>query len=144
MNTQVFEGFHEFLTTLNISITFSNASFCSYLNVGKDLNFTKVPRNHSMCSLENRNHSFMDMSSSLNEYFKKLSEVGFYYDGEGDHVSCFHCAGLISGIWRSLYEFDSWFIHAIHFPECYFLKCNKGEEFIKECLKFNGKTIKFD
>lgn len=57
----------------------------------------------------------------------------FYFDlGKDDYVQCFYCGGGLCH-WEA--QDDPWTEHAKHFPQCYFVKVNKGNDFILDCLR---------
>jgi hypothetical protein len=57
---------------------------------------------------------------------------GFFYAGYNDYARCFFCGGGLRN-WEA--DDNPWVEHARWFPQCAFLKQNKGEEFIKAVLK---------
>ncbi|KAK3090855.1 hypothetical protein FSP39_015260 [Pinctada imbricata] len=57
-----------------------------------------------------------------------MSQAGFYFTGCEDMVRCFYCGGGLSN-WEA--EDDPWVEHAHWFPNCAFLKQNKGSDFIQ-------------
>ena len=60
-----------------------------------------------------------------------LVNAGFFFTGSGDHVRCFFCSGGLKN-WEE--KDDPWIEHARWFPECLYLKQNKGQEFIEQVI----------
>lgn len=52
----------------------------------------------------------------------------YIFLGTNDLVRCFHCGGGLTS-WEA--EDNPWVEHAHWFPQCVFLRQNKGEEFIQ-------------
>lgn len=76
-----------------------------------------------------RRESFKNYPKIFYEKSKKMSDAGFFYSGEGDRVSCFHCAG---GLKDWCEDDDPWENHAMWYGNCEYTKLVKGVEFINE------------
>ncbi|CAC5365248.1 unnamed protein product [Mytilus coruscus] len=61
-----------------------------------------------------------------------MALAGFLFAGYNDYTRCFHCGGGLRN-WEA--GDDPWVEHARWFPQCGFLKQNKGEDFIQAVLK---------
>ncbi|XP_069101012.1 E3 ubiquitin-protein ligase XIAP-like [Argopecten irradians] len=59
---------------------------------------------------------------------KVMAEAGFVYAGFADYTRCFFCGGGLKN-WED--GDDPWIEHARWFPNCVFLKQNKGVEFVQ-------------
>lgn len=70
----------------------------------------------------------------------ELYPAGFYYTGEGDKVRCFDCGGCVEG-WNHID--NAWSEHARLFPNCDYVRINKGEFYIDQVLnRPNVVTLK--
>ncbi|XP_052240608.1 baculoviral IAP repeat-containing protein 8-like isoform X2 [Dreissena polymorpha] len=67
-------------------------------------------------------------SSPLRDMAEQLGNAGFYYTGKRDECVCFACGGIIKN-WKP--SDDPWIRHSQRYPNCPFLKQEKGEYFIK-------------
>ncbi|KAJ8314476.1 hypothetical protein KUTeg_006626 [Tegillarca granosa] len=66
-----------------------------------------------------------------------LAAAGFFYTGTCDNVKCFFCDGGIRN-WQP--GDDPWTEHARYFPNCYYVKLVKGQDFIKKIHeKYNNE-----
>jgi hypothetical protein len=64
-----------------------------------------------------------------NVYITTYGKIKLYiFLGTNDLVRCFHCGGGLTS-WEA--EDNPWVEHAHWFPQCVFLRQNKGEEFIQ-------------
>jgi len=68
--------------------------------------------------------------SSVNISVIQLAEAGFFSIGKDDYVKCFSCDGGLCN-WED--NDDPWIEHAKFFPDCVFVRLNKGDEFINDC-----------
>lgn len=90
------------------------------------------PKNPAMSHVDSRRSSFQNATHQFPLSVEQLAEAGFYYVGISDYLKCFHCdIGLCS--WEA--GDDPWIEHALHSPECSYLRLNKGQEFINACLR---------
>ncbi|KAJ8922023.1 hypothetical protein NQ315_008662 [Exocentrus adspersus] len=87
----------------------------------------KGPKRSDYATVEARLGSFVGWSSELLQTPDILSQAGFYYEGLGDQVRCFHCDGGLKH-WDP--HDDPWTEHARWFPNCSFVKLVKGQEFV--------------
>ncbi|XP_057671931.1 death-associated inhibitor of apoptosis 2 [Diorhabda carinulata] len=88
------------------------------------------PKKANFATVEARLRSFVGWSSDLIQTPEVLSEAGFYYEGMGDQVRCFHCDGGLR-TWDP--HDDPWTEHARWFPNCAFVKLVKGQDFVTAC-----------
>ncbi|XP_069108988.1 death-associated inhibitor of apoptosis 1-like [Argopecten irradians] len=63
---------------------------------------------------------------------RQMATAGFFYAGFGDHVMCFFCGGDLRN-WNL--EDDPWVEHARCYPNCDYVKGNKGQLFINRVLR---------
>lgn len=88
----------------------------------------------------NRLATFGHWPKSNVKYPYELYPAGFYYTGYGDRVCCFVCRGLVEG-WNSID--NAWSEHARLFPDCEYVRTNKGEFYIDQVLnRPNVVTLK--
>ncbi|KAK3579674.1 hypothetical protein CHS0354_027129 [Potamilus streckersoni] len=71
--------------------------------------------------------TFVRWPSHMSQTPKQVADAGFYYTGIQDIVRCFACDGGLKN-WDP--EDDPWIEHARWFPQCPFVECVKGQEFI--------------
>lgn len=89
---------------------------------------TEKPKNAGYAVLAQRLSSFKGWPASKYQTPTMLAEAGFWYAGFGDNVKCFFCDGGLRN-WEPGDE--PWIEHAKWFPQCQFLKQNKGAEFVQ-------------
>ncbi|XP_033741408.1 baculoviral IAP repeat-containing protein 7-like isoform X2 [Pecten maximus] len=68
----------------------------------------------------------------LNQTPYEMSSAGFFYSGNGDYCRCFYCGGGLRN-WEP--GDDPWVEHARWFPQCLYVKQNKGERFVRLVLQ---------
>ncbi|RZC18428.1 inhibitor of apoptosis 2 [Asbolus verrucosus] len=90
----------------------------------------KGPKKPNYATLESRLRSFAMWPPDLIQTPDILSQAGFYYEGMGDQVRCFHCDG---GLRHWDPQDDPWTEHARWFPRCSFIKLVKGQDFVTAC-----------
>lgn len=85
------------------------------------------PKHPHQVSVSSRESSFQSSSwpSTAKVPPSELAEAGFFFLGMHDYTKCFHCDGGLCN-WE---EGDKpWVEHARWFPNCEFVKLNKGED----------------
>lgn len=92
------------------------------------------PKRADYGTVESRLRSFSSWSPNLIQTPDLLAQAGFYYEGIGDQVRCFHCDG---GLRHWDPDDDPWTEHARWFPRCSFVKLVKGQEFVTACALDN-------
>ncbi|XP_076084056.1 baculoviral IAP repeat-containing protein 3-like [Mytilus galloprovincialis] len=90
------------------------------------------PRYVNYSPLQIRISSFEGWPGYLNQTPRAMALAGFLFAGYHDYTRCFHCGGGLRN-WEA--GDDPWVEHARWFPQCGFLKQNKGENFIQAVLK---------
>ena len=65
----------------------------------------------------------------VNQKPKELAEAGLFYLGISDYTRCFYCHG---GLCNWEVDDDPWEEHARWYPDCYFINCIKGKDFIEK------------
>ncbi|KAH9508098.1 hypothetical protein Btru_052846 [Bulinus truncatus] len=70
---------------------------------------------------------------------QELAEAGFYYAGYGDCTRCFHCDGGLKN-WED--DDDVWVEHARWFPNCTYLRQQKGHVFVDTVQELKKRTNK--
>lgn len=90
----------------------------------------KGPKRSNFATVESRLKSYVGWSSDLIQTPEFLAQAGFFYEGVGDQVRCFHCDGGLKH-WDP--HDDPWTEHARWFPNCSFLRLIKGQEFVAAC-----------
>lgn len=108
------------------------------------VNAHTVPKKPSCATFESRIRTYNKWPAQLIQTPDELAQAGFYYEGVGDQVRCFHCDG---GLRHWDPEDDPWTEHARWFPLCSFLRIVKGQDFIMSCSKAQvndmaGKVVK--
>ncbi|CAK9831205.1 Death-associated inhibitor of apoptosis 2 [Anthophora retusa] len=91
----------------------------------------KAPIHPDYATYSGRLRTFSGWPENLKQTPEILASAGFYYNGYGDHVRCFHCDGGLRS-WEP--TDDVWTEHARWFPKCEFLNLVRGQEFIKQCV----------
>ncbi|XP_017799080.1 PREDICTED: putative inhibitor of apoptosis [Habropoda laboriosa] len=91
----------------------------------------KTPKNPDYAAYRGRLRTFSGWPENLKQTPEMLASAGFYYNGYGDHVRCFHCDGGLRN-WEA--TDDAWTEHARWFPKCEFVNLVRGQEFIKQCV----------
>ncbi|KAJ3666147.1 hypothetical protein Zmor_001601 [Zophobas morio] len=102
----------------------------------------KGPKKPNYATLESRLRSFTMWPPDLIQTPDILSQAGFYYEGMGDQVRCFHCDG---GLRHWDPQDDPWTEHARWFPRCSFIKLVKGQDFVTACsleLNVNSNLVR--
>lgn len=98
----------------------------------------KGPKRSSYATVESRLRSYVGWSSDLIQTPEFLAQAGFYYEGVGDQVRCFHCDGGLKH-WDP--HDDPWTEHARWFPNCSFVRLIKGQEFVTSCALDQGPQL---
>ncbi|KAI5706206.1 hypothetical protein M8J76_006408 [Diaphorina citri] len=94
----------------------------------------RVPKHPNLSTLDSRVLTFTTWPRDSPLGPQSLAVAGFFYDGQGDWVRCFHCDGGLRK-WTAMDE--PWSEHARWFPECHFVMLVKGEQFIEDTIKAN-------
>lgn len=100
------------------------------------------PKKPNYATLDSRLKSFAAWPPDLIQTPDILSQAGFYYEGKGDQVRCFHCDG---GLRHWDPQDDPWTEHARWFPRCSFVKMVKGQDFVNACsleLNVNSNLVR--
>ena len=112
--------------TSEISSSNRNSDFSSLgINIEK-------PRYPTYASPQVRISSYQGWPSYLDQTPRDMGMAGFFYAGYNDFTRCFFCGGGLRN-WEA--GDNPWVEHARWFPQCAFLKQNKGEQFIKAVLR---------
>lgn len=101
----------------------------------------KGPKKSHYATLESRLKTFIMWPPDLIQTPDVLAQAGFYYEGLGDQVRCFHCDG---GLRHWDPQDDPWTEHARWFPRCSFIKLVKGQDFVTACsldLNVNSNLV---
>ncbi|XP_050306385.1 death-associated inhibitor of apoptosis 2 [Anthonomus grandis grandis] len=88
------------------------------------------PKRADYGTVESRLRTFTSWSPNLIQTPDVLAQAGFYYEGMGDQVRCFHCDG---GLRHWDPDDDPWTEHARWFPRCSFVSLVKGQDFVTAC-----------
>ena len=116
-------------TQIETSETLSSNHNSKFSSLG--INIEK-PRYPNYASLPVRISSYQGWPSYLDQTPRDMGMSGFFYAGYNDYARCFFCGGGLRN-WEA--GDNPWVEHARWFPQCAFLKQNKGEEFIKAVLR---------
>jgi hypothetical protein len=69
-----------------------------------------------------------------------MAMAGFLFAGFQDYARCFFCGGGLRN-WEP--GDDPWVEHARWFPQCAFVKQNKGKTFIQKILKRQKEKVRY-
>lgn len=112
-------------------------AFPSNLNLVSNENLQELgiyshsaPKRPQFATYESRLSTYSLWPVDLIQTPEVLAQAGFYYEGRGDQVRCFHCDG---GLRHWDPHDDPWTEHARWFPRCSFVRLIKGLEFINAC-----------
>ena len=78
---------------------------------------------NNMADADNRMWTFNAWPPSIPITKERMVRAGFYYEGKGDAVTCFHCHVTLL---RWQYNEDPWVEHEKHSPLCSFVQRNKN------------------
>ena len=82
--------------------------------------------------------SYQGWPTCLDQTPRDMAMAGFLFAGYQDYTRCFFCGGELRN-WESGEE--PWIEYARWFPQCAFVKQNKGETFIQEVLKKQKERV---
>ncbi|KAK4883076.1 hypothetical protein RN001_006395 [Aquatica leii] len=110
---------------------FPNLNIVSQTNFFElGVNEHKGPKKSKYATFESRLRTFTMWPEDIIQTPEVLAQAGFYYEGCGDQVRCFHCDGGLRH-WHPLD--DPWTEHARWFPKCGYVLLVKGQDFIVAC-----------
>ena len=89
------------------------------------------PRYPNYAPLQVRISSYQGWPSYLDQTPRAMAMAGFLFAGFQDYARCFFCGGGLRN-WEP--GDDPWVEHARWFPQCAFVKQNKGKTFIQKIL----------
>ncbi|XP_044005876.1 E3 ubiquitin-protein ligase XIAP-like [Aphidius gifuensis] len=96
---------------------------------------TTPPAEKDLVSYESRLETFYYWPKYISQTKEFMAEAGFLYSSIGDYVICHHCGNGMKD-WKN--NEDPWEEHARYFPECYFLRLVKGNDFVQRySLQYN-------
>ncbi|XP_022903791.1 death-associated inhibitor of apoptosis 2 [Onthophagus taurus] len=98
----------------------------------------KLPKHPDFATYEARIRSFAKWPNSVPQKPEDLASAGFYYEGFGDRVRCFHCDGGLNH-WDP--DDEPWSQHAHWFPRCCYILLMKGQEFIQQSSPVNDNAV---
>jgi hypothetical protein len=96
------------------------------------------PKYPNYAQLQVRISSYQGWPTCLDQTPRDMAMAGFLFDGYQDYTRCFVCGGELRN-WEPGEE--PWIEHARWFPQCAFVKQNKGETFIQEVLKKQKERV---
>ena len=102
-----------------------------------EINFEK-PKYPNYAQLQVRISSYQGWPTGLDQTPRNMAMAGFLFDGYQDFTRCFFCGGVLHS-WEPGEE--PWIEHARWFPQCAFVKQNKGEAYIQEVLKKQKERV---
>ncbi|VDI35401.1 baculoviral IAP repeat-containing protein 2/3 [Mytilus galloprovincialis] len=97
-----------------------------YASLGINIDKPKYP---DYASLQVRISSYQRWPSYLDQTPREMAVSGFFFAGYHDYTRCFFCGG---GLRNWELGDDPWVEHARWFPQCSFLKQNKGDVFVND------------
>ena len=98
------------------------------------------PRYPNYAPLQVRISSYQGWPSYLDQTPRAMAMAGFLFAGYHDYARCFFCGGGLRN-WEP--GDDPWVEHARWFPQCAFVKQNKGETFIQKVLKRQKEKVRY-
>ena len=98
------------------------------------------PRYPNYAPLQVRISSYQGWPSYLDQTPRAMAMAGFLFAGCQDYARCFFCGGGLRN-WEP--GDDPWVEHARWFPQCAFVKQNKGETFIQKVLKRQKEKVRY-
>ena len=98
------------------------------------------PRYPNYAPLQVRISSYQGWPSYLDQTPRAMAMAGFFFAGCQDYARCFFCGGGLRN-WEP--GDDPWVEHARWFPQCAFVKQNKGETFIQKVLKRQKEKVRY-
>ncbi|XP_018331076.1 death-associated inhibitor of apoptosis 2 [Agrilus planipennis] len=116
---------------LNKDISLTNSNLIFHIDLAElGVNSHKGPHKTEFATVESRLRSFASWPEDLIQTPDSLAQAGFYYEGSGDQVRCFHCDG---GLRHWDPQDDPWTEHARWFPKCAYVQLVKGNDFVRAC-----------
>ncbi|XP_063417965.1 baculoviral IAP repeat-containing protein 2-like isoform X1 [Mytilus trossulus] len=97
-----------------------------YASLGINIDKPKYP---DYAALHVRISSYQGWPSYLDQTPREMAVSGFFFAGYHDYTRCFFCGG---GLRNWELGDDPWVEHARWFPQCSFLKQNKGDVFVND------------
>lgn len=97
------------------------------------------PRHPSQASKDARFRSFVGWPVSSPILPKALIDAGFFYIGIQDYTRCFYCDGGLCN-WEA--GDDPWEEHARWFPQCAYVRLNKGDAWVEACTNKSSSVQK--
>ncbi|XP_076084105.1 baculoviral IAP repeat-containing protein 7-like isoform X1 [Mytilus galloprovincialis] len=97
-----------------------------YASLGITIDKPKYP---DYAALQVRISSYQGWPSYLDQTPREMAVSGFFFAGYHDYTRCFFCGG---GLRNWELGDDPWVEHARWFPQCSFLKQNKGDVFVND------------
>ncbi|XP_053395253.1 uncharacterized protein LOC123524047 [Mercenaria mercenaria] len=85
------------------------------------------PCHQKYANTESRFVSFLNIPETVTPSLRSLAEAGMFYAGYKDTCRCFFCDGVLHS-WKP--GDDPWQEHARHYPNCGFVKKEKGQDYI--------------
>ena len=98
------------------------------------------PRYPTYAQLQVRISSYQGWPTYLDQTPRAMAMAGFLFAGYQDYTRCFFCGGGLRN-WEA--GDDPWVEHARWFPQCAFVKQNKGETFIQTVLKKQKERVSY-
>lgn len=114
---------------LNQSDSVSSNGGCPPLNpVSEFTSLSRPDPKYADYSLkQKRVESYRNWPPSAKQKPENLVDAGFFYTGQADSVRCYLCG---TGLRNWDPEDEPWVEHARWAPECFYVRDNKGQEFI--------------
>ena len=98
------------------------------------------PKYPTYAQLQVRISSYQGWPTYLDQTPRAMAMAGFLFAGYQDYTRCFFCGGGLRN-WEA--GDDPWVEHARWFPQCAFVKQNKGEKFIQTVLKKQKERVSY-
>jgi hypothetical protein len=98
---------------------------------------TMKPRYQNYEPLQVRISSYQGWPAYLNQTPRDMELAGFLFAGYNNYIRCFQCGGGLRN-WEA--GNDPWVEHARWFPQCSFVRQNRGQRFIDAVLRKQNET----
>lgn len=99
---------------------------------------TMKPRYPNYEPLQVRISSYQGWPAYLNQTPRDMALAGFLFAGYNNYTRCFQCGGGLRN-WEA--GDDPWVEHARWFPQCSFVRQNRGQRFIDAVLRKQKETV---
>ncbi|XP_052238247.1 E3 ubiquitin-protein ligase XIAP-like isoform X2 [Dreissena polymorpha] len=104
--------------------------------MGDDSSEDEEPKYRDWADEHTRLRSYRGWPAQMRQTPRDLAAAGLLYMGQGDRCKCYWCGGELHG-WEP--DDDPWVEHAKWFPQCGFVRQQKGVEYVNH-IKYGERT----